>query len=284
MTRGLALWSAVFAAGIGAVAVTLALGVNGDAAMVGVTVGIGGLLLVMERLLPHEPAWLEPDGQWWQDIGHFLFNFGGGVFGGTLLAQALVPSPVWAVWPRGWPMAAQAVLGLLVAEFFNYWLHRAWHTVPGLWPIHALHHSTGRMTFFKATRIHATDIGTATFLGTATLLALAAPAEVLLWVTAFGNFVAQTQHANVAFRTPRWLDRVVGTPANHWLHHSIDLREGNSNFGMNLMIFDHLFGTYLAPGEEPPPVLGIPDDPVPRTFLAQVAHQATAARALFKRT
>ena len=57
-------------------------------------------------------------------------------------------------------------MGLVVAEFFIYWQHRAVHAVPALWHLHVLHHSTERMTFFKTTRIHALDIGSATFLWT----------------------------------------------------------------------------------------------------------------------
>jgi ornithine lipid hydroxylase len=263
------LWGAFFAAGLGAVYAGFALFEPGDGTVLIVTVAIGVVLIVLERLVPQQRDWCEPDGQGWHDVGHFLFGFGLGTFGGTLLAQWMFAAPWWAIWPSTWPLLVQIVIGLIVSEAIIYWQHRAVHTEL-LWPLHALHHSTQRMTFFKTTRIHALDIGSVSFLSTATLLIVGAPASVVLWVTAFGNFAAQTQHANVALPTPSWLNAIVGTPATHWLHHSIDRREGNSNFGMNLMLFDHLFGTYIPPKREPHVALGIHDDFVPRTFLGQL--------------
>lgn len=277
------MWAAFFAAGMAAVYAGFALGVSGEAAVAMATVGAGLALLLLERLAPQQPEWLVSDGRLWQDLGHFVAGFGLGTFLGTWSAQALFPAPVWAIWPGHWPLPVQVVLGLIVGEFFSYWQHRAVHEIPALWPLHALHHSTGRMTFFKTTRIHMLDIGTFTFLSIAPLLAAGAPISVLLWVTALGNFAAQTQHANVRFPTPAWLNAVVGTPSVHWLHHSIDLREGNSNFGMNLMLFDHLFGTYLPPGADRRVTLGVANDPVPGGFLRQLAIPWTILRGLIRR-
>jgi len=282
MTGGL--WGALVAGGLGAIYAGIALGHRGDASVTAVTVAAGMTLLLLERVAPQQPAWLAADGQVWQDFGHLALGFGLGTFGGAWLAQAVVSRPLRAVWPGGWPLVAQVILGLVVAEFFGYWQHRAVHRVPALWHLHALHHSTERMTFFKTTRIHALDIGSATFLSVAPLLAAGAPAPVLLWVTAFGNFAAQTQHANVRLRTPAWLDRLVATPAVHWLHHSLDAREGNSNFGMNVVVWDRLFGTYLAPGPEPCQTLGIEGDDVPRTFAGQLALPWRTVRDIFRRT
>ena len=263
-------WVAIMAGGLGAVYAALAFGQPGDASLNAVTVAAGALLLLLERVVPEQRTWLAADGQWWQDIGHLFFGFALGTFGGAALAQSIVAEPLWSVWPDGWPLVVQAALGLVVAEFFGYWQHRALHRVPALWHWHALHHSTARMTFFKTTRIHAIDIGSFTFLSIAPLLALGAPLSLVLWVTAFGNFAALTQHANVRLRTPAWLNAVVGTPAVHWLHHSLDKREGDSNFGMNVMLWDHLFGTYLPPRHEPRVTLGIDPDHVPATFLGQL--------------
>jgi sterol desaturase/sphingolipid hydroxylase (fatty acid hydroxylase superfamily) len=278
------LWAAIFAGGLGAVYAAIALGQSGDLSLAIVTVIAGALLLVMERLWPHQPAWREPDGQWWHDLGHLVFGFALGTFGGTWLAQWIFAGAAVAVWPTSWPLLVQVVMGLVIAEFFGYWQHRAVHSVPALWHLHVLHHSTERMTFFKTTRIHALDIGSATFLWTAPLVLLDAPVAVVMWVTAFGNFTAQTQHANVRLRTPGWLNALVGTPAVHWLHHSIDKREGHSNFGMNVMLWDHVFGTFIPPDPAPREALGIEPNHVPASFFGQLALPWQTVRALFWRT
>ena len=55
-------------------------------------------------------------------------------------------------------------------------------------------------------------------------------------------------HSNV--RMPLWLDRVlrlfVVTPDMHRVHHSVIVRETNSNYGFNLPWWDYLLGTYRA--------------------------------------
>lgn len=45
------------------------------------------------------------------------------------------------LWVHDWPIGLQAVLMLLVADFFRYWLHVACHYIPFLWRLHAVHHS-----------------------------------------------------------------------------------------------------------------------------------------------
>ena len=274
-------WATLFVCWLGAVYIGFALGGSGDLVMLATTALTGVTLLAVERVRPLRPEWRQPDGQLWNDLGHFVVSFSLGSFAGAWCAQAAIAAPLWNLWPTRWPLLVQVLMGLILAEFFGYWQHRLLHSVPVLWPLHALHHSTSRMRFFKTTRIHAVDIGSSTFLWLAPLFALGASPAVVFWVTAFGNFAAQTQHTNASLSTPPWLNRLVGTPAVHWLHHSLDLREGHSNFGMNLMLFDRIFGTYLPPPREPGLAFGIPNDFVPTGFLAQLALPLTSIRRLF---
>ena len=46
-----------------------------------------------------------------------------------------------ALWPRSWPVAAQATLMLVVGDAMRYWLHRLSHRSRLLWRFHAVHHS-----------------------------------------------------------------------------------------------------------------------------------------------
>src|SRR4029077_16725482 len=39
----------------------------------------------------------------------------------------------------GWLQLLEIVL---LADLWQYWVHRAFHVVPWLWPIHAIHHSS----------------------------------------------------------------------------------------------------------------------------------------------
>ncbi|MGI9393142.1 MAG: sterol desaturase family protein, partial [Boseongicola sp.] len=62
------------------------------------------------------------------------------------------------------------------------------------------------------------------------------------------NATSIFNHSNIAL--PRGVDAIlrlfVVTPDMHRVHHSVYVRETNSNFGFNLPWWDRLFGTYRA--------------------------------------
>jgi sterol desaturase/sphingolipid hydroxylase (fatty acid hydroxylase superfamily) len=78
------------------------------------------------------------------------------------------------------------------------------------------------------------------------IAALGTPALAVLVFEVLLNATSMFNHGNVAM--PLWLDRalrwIVVTPDMHRVHHSIAVRETNSNFGFNLPWWDRLFGTY----------------------------------------
>jgi sterol desaturase/sphingolipid hydroxylase (fatty acid hydroxylase superfamily) len=70
----------------------------------------------------------------------------------------------WAVIPqvqqvvRRWPGIIQFFGLLLVADFTQYWVHRAFHTIPVLWRFHAIHHSAEQMDWLAGSRLHLVDV------------------------------------------------------------------------------------------------------------------------------
>jgi sterol desaturase/sphingolipid hydroxylase (fatty acid hydroxylase superfamily) len=63
----------------------------------------------------------------------------------------------------------------------------------------------------------------------------------------------------------RW---VVVTPDLHRTHHSVEMREGNSNFGQIFTIWDRLLGTYVDRPSVPEAELrmGLPEGGRPAGF------------------
>ena len=55
-----------------------------------------------------------------------------------------------------------------------------------------------------------------------------------------------TININLPPSVDRFLRLLVVTPDMHRVHHSVIIRETNSNYGFNLSIWDRLLGTYLA--------------------------------------
>jgi len=240
---------------------------------------LAGILFVLERWRPHESRWLPSDGQELPDLAHtavtkfaaqaavVLAGYAGvehiaSTQGGTgLLGLAL--------WPTEWPLFLQVVLGLVVAEFGLYWSHRLAHEWPLLWPFHAVHHSVTKLWFFNTGRFHVVDGVKSMLFSTVMLLMAGAPREIMLWVGALTPYIGFLTHCNVRMRFG-WLNHVVNTPHLHRWHHSMDIREGNKNYGENLVIWDQIFGTWFDdPKRRPPADIGI-REAMPDTYLAQL--------------
>lgn len=241
-------------------------------------------LYALERTMPHERDWNENDGQTFANIAHTLVSKGLVqsliVFSAVIGLNAYITSvtePGYGIWPRDWPLWAQVVLGLVVAEFGFYWGHRIAHEWPLLWRFHAVHHSVIRLWIINTGRFHFVDSLKSIVLGSAILLSLGAPMEVLTWLSAITAFIGMLTHCNVDMRFGP-LSWVFNTPELHRWHHSRDLREGNKNYSENIMLWDHVFGTYFNTQDyRPPKDIGISEE-MPAGFLQQLTWPFKAER------
>lgn len=240
-------------------------------------------LFILERTMPHEKAWLHNDGQTFANIAHTLSSKavvqGMLIFGGVIgLTEIITPleEPGYSIWPREWPMAAQVVLGLVVAEFGLYWAHRLSHEWPLLWRFHAIHHSVTRLWIINTGRFHFVDSLISIIIGVAILLAFGAPLEVVRWQAALTAFFGMLTHCNVEMRFG-FLNAIFTTPGIHRWHHSMKLSEGNRNYGENLMVWDQVFGTYINPNRRPPATIGIHEF-MPPKFIHQLLWPFLSAR------
>lgn len=176
-----------------------------------------------------------------------------------------------SLWPATWPYAVQVSIAMLVMQLVTYWWHRAHHVVPLLWRFHAFHHSADRLYWVNASRSHPLEeLGSQLLVGLA-VLALGAPADVVLIASValatFGTF----QHCNADLA---WgpLDKVLATSRVHRWHHSTIAAEADHNYGSCLLLWDHVFGTYRAFAGEAPLELGTGGAaPFPEGYLAQLA-------------
>ncbi|PJB69023.1 MAG: sterol desaturase [Alphaproteobacteria bacterium CG_4_9_14_3_um_filter_47_13] len=234
-------------------------------------------LLALERFIPHEPQWNKGDGQTFANIAHTLLSKGTVqtlVIFSTVIGLAALVTPAaeqgHGIWPREWPLWIQVIMGVTAAEFGLYWAHRIAHEWLPLWRFHAIHHSVTRLWIINTGRFHFIDSLASILFGMSILLLLGAPMEVLIWLSAITAFIGMLTHCNVEMRFG-FLSWIFNTPGLHRWHHSRLLSEGNKNYGENLMIWDHIFGTYFNPKRRPPVNIGI-NEYMPPGFLQQLAH------------
>jgi ornithine lipid hydroxylase len=242
-----------------------------------VYIGFALTVGLLERLMPFEKSWLENDKQTFANLAHTLLNKGVVQVLVVVVATVGIAGTVQpeagstdGLWPGAWPMWLQVILGLLIAEFGLYWAHRLAHEIPLIWRFHAVHHSVTRLWFINTGRFHFVDSIFSIVLSQPLLFLLGAPMEIFLWVSAFTAFVGILTHSNIETRTGP-INFVLNTPGLHRWHHSMNLVEGNSNYGENLMVWDLIFGTYFDADRRPPAEIGI-EGPMPASFVGQLAQ------------
>ena len=138
------------------------------------------------------------------------------------------------------------VLGFVLLDLIIYAQHVMFHHVPVLWRLHRMHHADLDIDVTTGVRFHPIEILLSMLIKMAAVLVFGIPAVAVVVFEVVLNATSMFNHSNVAM--PRWLDRAVRwfvvTPDMHRVHHSIERRETDSNFGFNLPWWDWLFGTY----------------------------------------
>ena len=237
-------------------------------------------LLFLERFMPHAAEWNDRDGQTIANIAHTLASKGTVqallLFSASIgLAKLVTPmsEPVThglgEIWPRDWPLVIQVVMGVAVAEFGLYWAHRLAHEWMAIWRFHAVHHSVNKLWIVNTGRFHFVDSLISIVLGMTSLVIVGAPMEVLVWLSAITAFIGMLTHCNVDMRFGA-LSWWFNTPELHRWHHSRKIKEGNKNYGENVMLWDHIFRTWFNPQDRRSPVnIGI-NEYMPPRFVEQV--------------
>ena len=146
------------------------------------------------------------------------------------------------------PHPLAILLSVLALDMAIYLQHLMFHAVPLFWRLHRVHHADLDFDVTTGARFHPIEIGLSMLIRFAVILALGPPAVAVLVFEMLLNASSMFNHGNVRFPAAidRILRRVVVTPDMHRVHHSIDPRETNSNFGFSLPWWDWLFGTYRA--------------------------------------
>lgn len=231
-----------------------------------------GLLLGFLLLTPIERIWKRHDQPVRRpglrtDMFHLLLT------GGLASAFVTIPVVFWYVVltpfrnnavatafnvQPGW---LRAVEGFLLVQLFVYWVHRLEHEIPVLWRFHAVHHSSKRLDWIAAARIHPVEGLIAGSIAAAPLLLIGFGPATLGAFVIFAPLWGLMLHMNVRWRM-RWLDGIWASPDYHHWHHANHPVAMNSNYSGTLPVLDILFGSYYMPKDRRPTVYGI-DEPMP---------------------
>lgn len=222
------------------------------------------------------------------DIKIFLFNTILSVLG-VFSAVALTPlmtsviQNLLTTWTGASPAPLElttvrlflaTVIMILTLDFCKYWAHRIHHETSILWPFHALHHSAEVLTPLTAARnhpvfliirhfIYALIVGAVQAL---MLFLLMGKIEVLTIGTVnagyfiFNALGSNLRHSHVWLSYGRVLEHILISPAQHQIHHSIDRKHYNKNYGEVFAFWDWMFGTLYVPPSYEEIAFGLSDE------------------------
>ncbi len=238
--------------------------------------GSAVVFITIEKMLPRYPDQPILRPHWRLDLMFFTMNH---LAIGVLLLVGNYFAPhvfYWAIngtlqaWVRSIPVWGQFAMLVFFADLAQYWIHRAFHEIPWLWPFHAVHHSTEYMDWLAGSRTHFVQVLVDRTLVMVPLYLLGADAAALNAYVIFAGFHDVYIHANTGMHFG-WLRYLIATPQYHHWHHSSERPAIDTNYAVHLPVLDMVFGTYHLPVGKWPAKYGTVS-PIPMTFTEQLAY------------
>ena len=162
----------------------------------------------------------------------------------TAVYHAVAPwpdLPFWSTWYG-------VLLALVFYDFCYYWQHRAGHEVAVVWASHVVHHQS--QAYNLSTALRQTSSGA--LLGWIFYLpmALAGVPPLVVGIVALVDLLYQFWVHTELVGKLGWFDRVFCSPSNHRVHHAVNDRYLDKNYGGILVLWDRLFGSFREEDEK----------------------------------
>jgi sterol desaturase/sphingolipid hydroxylase (fatty acid hydroxylase superfamily) len=143
---------------------------------------------------------------------------------------------------------------LLAYDFCYYWLHRGGHRIAALWAAHVVHHQSEDYNLSTALRQTSTGFlfGWIFYLP----LAVAGVPPLVFGTVALIDLLYQFWVHTQQVGKLGWFDRWFCSPSNHRVHHAVNDRYVDKNYGGILIVWDRLFGTFEDEDDAEPCVYG----------------------------
>jgi sterol desaturase/sphingolipid hydroxylase (fatty acid hydroxylase superfamily) len=144
------------------------------------------------------------------------------------------------------PYLLTVIAGVIVLDLVIYLQHVLFHAVPVLWRLHMMHHADLDFDVTTGLRFHPIEIVLSGCIKLAAVIVLGPPAIAVLIFEILLNGTSMFNHGNIRipFNIDRLLRLLIVTPEMHRVHHSVVIKETNSNFGFSFPWWDRLLGTY----------------------------------------
>ena len=225
-----------------------------DAPLLRSLIFVAGLaiFLALELLIPYRPNTVSKSRRWAVNLGLTAFNSLAMflIMGTAILAVARLASQggIGFLNMLEAPYWVKFLAGLVFLDFMLYVWHLLNHVVPLLWRFHRVHHTDLNMDVSTATRFHLGELLPSAFIKMGLLYLSGADPLLVIAFESLLVLCAQFHHSSL--RVPAGFERLWWVffvpPSMHRIHHSVKIKERNTNYGTIFSLWDRLMGTMLA--------------------------------------
>jgi sterol desaturase/sphingolipid hydroxylase (fatty acid hydroxylase superfamily) len=184
---------------------------------------------------------------------HVLVNLGSGVAGNVFL--------------------------FLLYDLLFYFYHRLSHRFRVLWASHVVHHTAAQMNVLAGFRQGWTDFFSGLWL-IALILGFLGATPLLLEAYFLATLFFQLWLHSEWIGNTGPIEWIFNTPCHHRVHHSRESRQMNANYGQIFILWDRLFGTFVAEGADRITAFGL--EKMPPADAGPVAIALGEWQALFR--
>lgn len=225
-----------------------------DASTIRLLLFSGGLVffLALELLVPYRDSSVSKWKRWANNLTLTLFNsfllqliFSSAIIATAVYAQThkmgilnMLEAPSWF----------KILVTVVFMDFMLYVWHLLNHIMPLLWRFHRVHHSDLNMDVSSATRFHIGELAISAVIKICIIFFLGASyIGVLIFESAV---LLCTQFHHSSLTVPKWFETLwwilFVPPSMHRIHHSVIIKERDSNYGAIFSIWDRILGTLLT--------------------------------------
>ncbi len=221
--------------------------IRGSVYLIGLTV-----FLAFELVISYRPSSVSKLRRWGINLGLTLFNniLIWLIFGGTVLATAqyVATNNLGLLGQLGLPFWLNLLITVLFFDLMLYVWHLLNHVVPLLWRFHRVHHCDKNMDVSTATRFHIGELALSTIIRMGLIYVIGCDVWGVVLFESLVVVCSQFHHSSV--RVPLWFESIwwllFVPPSMHRIHHSVKIKERDSNYGTIFSIWDRFCATMVS--------------------------------------
>ena len=235
------------------------------------------IFIPIEMVFPKRPDQKKFHVEWRTDLTYFVVSHLLIQFFGAITKQ---PATLFFGWMglsefqktiNSLPFLVELFIAFFVADLFQYWTHRFFHSHLFLWRFHSIHHSTENMDWLAGSRTHFVDIFVTRSMAFIPLYIFGFSTLTFNVYIIFMAIHAVLIHANTRIEFG-FIKHIFATPQYHHWHHCVESEHYGKNFATIFPFIDRMFGTHYLPEKVWPSATGVSEANYPKGYLKQAIH------------